>query len=161
RLIKTYSFYIIQIKAAFQFLGQPFYYYILSLGVISLKRIIFYFIILVILIGGLLIYQWENFSSTSSEKVNTIQQSIKIKHTQNKLQVEQTMTGMKEKSYTIKIPDNVSNFTCVNMNEAERNEAECNLDKSNLLILEDEKVTFQYDLPVDEKVKVSFCKITA
>src|SRR5690606_38537751 len=26
-------------------------------------------------------------------------------------------------------------------------------DKSNLLILEDEKVTFQYDLPVDEKVK--------
>ncbi|MBS4193872.1 stalk domain-containing protein [Lederbergia citri] len=113
-----------------------------------MKRISIYFFILVILSGGLLVYQWIGYSSTPGVKVNTILQTIKIKHTQNKFQVEQTITGMKEDSYTIKIPDDVSNLTCVNMNEAE-----CNINKSNLLILEDEKVTFQYDLPVNENVK--------
>ncbi|MBS4198839.1 hypothetical protein KHA93_04125 [Bacillus sp. FJAT-49732] len=112
-----------------------------------MKRVIFVLIIFISLIGGLLFYQWVGYSSKTVGVNQHIEQTINIKHTDNSFKVEQTITGVKGKQYTIKVPTEANNIRCTN------NEVECHIQTSNQVVLQDGHVMFLYDLPSNKDVK--------
>ncbi|MBS4217865.1 hypothetical protein KHA96_05960 [Bacillus sp. FJAT-49711] len=113
-----------------------------------MKRIIFFFVILICLVGGLLYYQWAGYSSQTDEIAKNIHQTIKLNMLKDKIQVEQTITGIKGKLYKVKVPEEAVNIKCIS-----NKEHKCTIQSTNQVMLEHETVTFSFDLPFDKNVK--------
>ncbi|MCR2820835.1 stalk domain-containing protein [Lederbergia panacisoli] len=113
-----------------------------------MKRIISFFIILICLVGALLFYQWEGYSSQTDEKIKNIQQTIKLKTSKDRLQIEQSIKGLEVKLYKIKVPKEAIDIKCIS-----NKEQECTIQSSNQVMLKHETVTFTYELPIVHNVK--------
>ncbi|MCJ8006154.1 stalk domain-containing protein [Lederbergia wuyishanensis] len=113
-----------------------------------MKNVIFFFITLVCLIGGLLLYQWVGYSTHKEEAVQNIQQTIQIKHTKDRFQIEQTITGIEGKKYTIKVPKGTRDIYCIN-----NDKNECNVSAANKIVLDAGYVTFSYEMSISQDAK--------
>lgn len=111
------------------------------------KFAIIAFLFLLSMVGGLLLFQWNNYSEQINEQTSekiAVDQHIIVESKTNKLQVKQTVDGLSpEHSYQLIIPDNISEWTCT----TDDNKS-CQIEKNQLTVEQNDRtVTFSYFIP--------------
>lgn len=108
------------------------------------KNVLLAVSILMILISGLLFFQWNTVSISTFSSGKKPEQNVAVRHMQNHFQVKQSIKQMPEGSYEIRKPKKLDSFSC----ESSRHQS-CvwlNQEKTRIAFGKEEEITFTYQL---------------
>ncbi|MDQ0272391.1 stalk domain-containing protein [Cytobacillus purgationiresistens] len=114
-------------------------------------------LLFVIIIGCVLLMQWDSFSEKKSNHQSRIEQAkqyIAVKSVSNGLEVTQTVTDLTaENQYRIDIPKKVKDWKCVTK-DGEACDTKWN--QSDVMVADDTDLAFQYTIPLSNSGEAIF-----
>lgn len=112
-----------------------------------MKKIYFLFVILIGLVGSLLMYQWNVYSSGENDDETKATQNFRIQHRKGMFYIEQTLSNLNNQNYKMIQPKNIEDIQCFNKDETSCHEGSANVEAKN------GELKFTYSIKAPNKSK--------
>ncbi|WP_062105179.1 hypothetical protein [Bacillus niameyensis] len=96
-----------------------------------MKKIFFLFVILIGLVGSLLVYQWNVYSSGKNNDETNATQNFRIQHRKGMFHIEQTLSNLNDQNYKIIQPKNIEDIQCFTNDETSCFQGSANVEVKN------------------------------